>query len=235
MKKLPVIEILIGAFVVPWLKRKQIFRKCIVITLVTIGLVTGIDIWDQSEINRGELISTFIWIIWFIVIAVTCHRVILLDDAELKDFQVFRFSKREWRFLGWTMVLSLLGMVILTLFANLKSLFYIDVNNVFFYKYIWMLPAYYFMSRFSLVLPACALDHSISLRQAWRLTTGNGWRIFVIVVILPIILSLVSDFIFPQTITITNFLNSIFYPLITIIEISALSLSYRFLSDVKSL
>jgi hypothetical protein len=37
--------------------------------------------------------------------------------------------------------------------------------------------ASYVAGRLTLVLPALAVDRRRSLRQAWRLSTGNGWRL----------------------------------------------------------
>jgi hypothetical protein len=50
------------------------------------------------------------------------------------------------------------------------------------------LPAAYLLARLVMLLPAIAIDRKQSIKWAWRLTRGHGWRLILILWGLPTIL-----------------------------------------------
>lgn len=52
------------------------------------------------------------------------------------------------------------------------------------------MPAAYICARFSLLLPAIALDRKSNLAWAWALTKGNGLKLATLLWVLPFVFSL---------------------------------------------
>ena len=76
--------------------------------------------------------------------------------------------------------------------------------------------------------PATAVDRNVDLKWAWRLTKSQGWRLFIVVAILPWIISELVALLYRgdatavETVVLTFIGTALFA-----VEIAALSLSYR--------
>ena len=85
--------------------------------------------------------------------------------------------------------------------------------------------------RWSIMFPSIAVDKPFSFNQGWRITKGNGFRLFIIsiLVILPFYFLVIPiRFIillgeFPGL----ELINSLFFMVTTAVGVSALSASYR--------
>src|SRR5712671_2333716 len=58
------------------------------------------------------------------------------------------------------------------------------------------IPASYVLARLCLVFPATAIDRPVNLKWAWRLTERNGWRLVVVVAVLPWIISYLVELLY---------------------------------------
>ena len=79
-----------------------------------------------------------------------------------------------------------------------------------------------------MVFPATALDRRADWRWAWQLTRNNGWRLFVVVAILPWAISQLLALLYRAEATvIETILLSVTGIALFAVEIAAISLSYR--------
>lgn len=175
------------------------------------------------------------------------HRTFLLNTKT----KIFRWTWREMRYVGWWVLLllfwyfsySMLAVVsfILTALSLLgqsaepSGTFVIEL--VFLISgLLFLLLCFYVISRWSLVLPAAAIDmHNLKLSWSWRLSSLNGWRLTFLIGFLP----LMTEIFF----IISPEIESVFYSLtvicvwvvVFVIEIGLLSRSYDYLSKTKGL
>lgn len=148
------------------------------------------------------------------IILVAWHRVVLLDGDDQRRAIAVRLGRREVRYLmswlalsaaflglfalSWGAVIALGFALLVVLKAALLlakaggSLALGSTDQFFLLAYAALLPAFlpasYFATRLSLVLPALATDRQRSIGRAWSLSAGNGWRLVIaaLFVMLPV-------------------------------------------------
>ena len=103
-------------------------------------------------------------------------------------------------------------------------------------EFVASIPALYLIARLSLVFPATAIDRPASLKWAWRTSRGNGWRLVVVITVLPWLLShlvglLYRDEATAAEIVVLTVLGTALFAL----EIAALSIAYRELTRHEQL
>lgn len=221
--RLDVGKVIVGAFLVPWSQRRE-FARALAFPLVALAVLTLGWYFTAEKLPQ--------WIMWpaclaygilFAIFAVACHRLVLLDPRRVHP----GWSWREVRFLFW-----LVGMYLVYL-AVWLPVWTVLVNLTPGMSPDWtrepaVIPALYFVARLSLVLPAVALDGEVSFKWAWRLTRGNGWRLVVVVGVLPWAISQVLGLLYRadptpvETVALTVIGIALFA-----VEIAALSISYR--------
>ncbi len=180
------------------------------------------------------------------VLAVSCHRIILIGANSLPNRWGVFWSKRELRFFGWVFLLGIpsflaamvwwiaLGQLADWGSTSAAAIMAAPVQNTFYSAVVALVIA-----SVGLVLPAIALDERPSLKAAWKLARGNVLRLAAVLVI-PILLVDVlfimlnwalrdilsitfASPIFPFIALFKGFIGS----LLGVIEIAALSVSYR--------
>jgi hypothetical protein len=180
----------------------------------------------------------------FTVFAVTCHRIVLLGLASRSaDVLTVTWSMRETRFLMWivltygayvavwvacfTVIGMLVGTIALAATKGVPGREVLQAPWLRWISYLVYLPAMYCFSRLSLVLPATAIDRKMNLKEAWRLSEGNGWRLVVIVGVLPWMFSYLLGGIFRENATWPEVVGVMTLLVVTsAFGIVALSLSY---------
>ncbi len=185
------------------------------------------------------------------VLAVSCHRIILIGANSLPNRWGVFWSKRELRFFGWVFLLGipsfLAGMVWMSWVpfiyyrwgsTSAAAILAAPVLKTFYSAGVVAL----IMASVGLVLPATALDERPSLKAAWKLARGNVLRLAAVLVI-PLLLVVVlfnmlnwalrdilsitfASPILPFIALFKGFIGS----LLGVIEIAALSVSYRTLT-----
>ena len=126
------------------------------------------------------------------LIAISCHRLVILGVDSLPSAWGLFWSGRETRFLGWMFLIAFSsGAIVLppyfflievspNLSFDLRALSALVFTVSVFY-------GGYVSARLSIVLPATAIDQRPTLKGSWRLSRSNGWRLGL-VVFLPSIL-----------------------------------------------
>lgn len=170
---------------------------------------------------------------------VGCHRVFLLPKNLVNETSTVRWSYRETKFM-----LCMLGIGILTgiisipfFFAifNIADLeFFTDESNELLWGFIFtisFMPAYYFVSRWSLILPDSAVDNDRTLSWAWNVSSGYSFRLFVLIGALPLTTNFIFGFIvtFLDPSYILSLVQNAIWLIVAVIEICLLSLSYEWI------
>ncbi len=165
--------------------------------------------------------------------AVTCHRIILLDEKH-SGIVIPRLSFRLLRFFGWFILLTIMFGIFVIPFFLLYNFSIIDFIDSTYIKvglyYSATVPALYIFGRLSLLFPAIALDERPVANRSWDATKHNGWRMFVVVGILPIVFPIVQRLVMSEESSVAEDIAlMLLYLFFLIIEVAALSLSYKYL------
>ena len=227
---LPLAEILRESFRMPWARRADFARALAVPALAIVVLQVG---WSIAE----EMPSVVLWAgraayfgLW-VLFAVTCHRVVLLNLHGDELAWVPGWGRRETIFvvaalLAWaTAIVASLAvfLVIALILRNISS----DVSEAASMPITMILSTYVF-ARVAPVLPAAAIDAPVNLPKMWGVTRGNGWRLLVIVGALPWAFSYGVRFLGSDEAGVASVVAvTALTTLLLIVEICALSLSYR--------
>jgi hypothetical protein len=128
-----------------------------------------------------------------ILIAVSCHRIVLLGHHSLPASWGIYWSPRETTFLGRAFVIGLLttippslaGALLIVYMAHVRTM---DWSLPGALSFAVSLPLAYPISRLSLVLPGTAIDDRVTFADSWRMTSGNGWRLALTLLTAPLLL-----------------------------------------------
>jgi hypothetical protein len=136
------------------------------------------------------------------LIAVSCHRLVILGVGDLPSRWGFFWTPRETRFLGWSIKLLIGWLVVVFGVFVLWDRLGGDRILDFFHSVLalgqlplilmiapFILASMYVGARLSLLLAATAIDKDSTPRESWELSRGNGWRL-VAVIFLPSVLFL---------------------------------------------
>jgi len=232
IKPLPVTKIILGAFLIPWQKRVRMLQA-LIFPLTGLAAMAVLSAYVEQRF-------TIVYILIFTVFAVICHRLILLGDDAVPTYGFSKWTRRETRFFGWLLGIylifavaaMLIGAIGLTLIVNL-----IEGFEESFYWIMWILsaPGLYVFARLSLVLPATAIDNRPNLAWSWGLSSNNGWRLVIVVGVLPWLMAMLQWLLLRDNASIVEIVTVALlgYALLAV-EIAALSLSYRELSKNAS-
>jgi len=232
---LDVTKVIFGAFAVPWTNRAA-FARALAIPFAFVALLAVVQALAAEDLPQLALWGMVVLHgLVFVLFAVTCHRLVLLDPLAVAQTPMPRWTRRETRFLlkalaMWALCLGV-GFAFMALFVFAAVPLLEELGPKWFASIlmpIFLLPMFYLVARLSLVLPATALDRKVGLGWAWNLSEGNSWRLFLVVGILPWVISAPSYLIdytdpnVPVTVVVT-----ILGAALLVVEIAALSLAYR--------
>lgn len=230
-KKLPIKSIIELAIWTPISLYKQ-FLKALILPMIILVSLELLEVYVFSDSTGESVIINLVYILVYCYFAIACHRIILLNEKSSGTV----ISKLFWRlirFLGWLLIISFITGLIALPFIIIPHLMFVDFYSSDYSSLIFYLgisPAIFVMAKLSLILPAVAIDEQPQFSWAWNATRNNGWRMFVVVGILPIMFSWMQELISrDDSIWIEDIALSILSFIFLIIEISALSLSFKFL------
>jgi hypothetical protein len=228
--KLPFLNIIAASLFFVWTNRAEFLRA---ISLPTLVLVV---FWAVGT-NYATALESYMWLPYllgyglsFSFLAVTCHRLILVGDADRHRSFKAKPGYRELRFLLWVVVIYAVEAVLEGLSWYLaKDVGGGDIGDVGdWVKQIASIPALYVLARLSLAFPAVAIDRNAGLRWSWTRTRGNGWRIFVVVGLFPWLTDMSIGLVWREEATVLEeTILSVFTFIGLAIEIIALSFVYK--------
>lgn len=96
--------------------------------------------------------------------------------------------------------------------------------------YLVDLPGVYVMSRISILLPATSVDQRHDLTWAWDVTKRNGWRLVLVVSLLPFALRYGPHHLWGYSLLL-DFVISVIGCGLLIVEVAALSLSFQYFAQ----
>ncbi len=156
-------------------------------------IVGGRSGWGAETLQHSpayvvaNILFAVVFFAMYIVFVVRWHRFFLLDDRESVFSEIL--AARNWRFLSYFLLLNLapfLPMLIVVNIGFVASIFGADLPPEGMVTGLWValfifawLPAfvlYFVFFRFSLVLPAVAVDRPIGLGESWHRLRGNTRR-----------------------------------------------------------
>lgn len=231
---LPIGKILMGAFLVPWWNRKAFARAlAIPLMLMVAYSISWYYAYEQLPLFARWL-AYMIYVAFFVLFAVTCHRLVLLDPIAVARRAEPRWTWRESRFFAWVLVFWALYMIVTLSFVMTIGTVVVNIvrEGDFFrwVEYAAKVGAYYVFARICPVFPATAVDRKANLRWAWHQTRGNGWRLFVVVGVLPWLLTFLFDAVYefrdnptPPEILLLSIAGTALFTF----EVAALSMAYR--------
>lgn len=156
------------------------------------GYPTICKLTDEGCSGISQNIAMLLLSFASISIAVAFSRNVILKTQY--DKFTFSFGKKEWKYLGYNLLIILIvavpSLLLVVLASYLSSFFRLDITN---YVFIIPLLVTIVCSRFYLVLPATAVGNkSMDLKTSFALTNGNANKIFwgQILLMLPIALIL---------------------------------------------
>jgi putative Mn2+ efflux pump MntP len=227
-------KVVVGAFLIPWWNRGAFCRALAVPFALVLGLTV---VWQYSAESVSE------WAIWllyipidlaFTLFAVTCHRLVLLEPSVAATTPIPVWTRRETRFfiffvLGWLIPAAVaLGWSAanrLQPAAGANALAWVLLNWL---GFVVVVVAFYLVARCSLVFPATAIDQETSLKWAWHTTRHNGWRLTIVLWLVPAVTSSLTNLLdrLAAGVVAGFVLTAVACATITF-EVAALSLCYR--------
>lgn len=172
-------------------------RKSLFWLLVIAGLANGFLDWIAFvlfENNTGKsFLASAAKVLVYTVLAVRVHRLVLGAENSAQEF--VRWTSRETRFLGWLLVVYCYLVLVFAAPALLMGIVGVmalvprDGWWMTLVAFLAFLPAAYLFVRLSVLLPATAIDQRRTIAWAWALTEGNGWRLVIVLWLVPMLLS----------------------------------------------
>jgi len=230
---LPLADIVEQAFRLAWERRGDFVRALALPALAIMAIRIGS--WLAGDMTGG-----LGWAAWaahgaaWVLFAVACHRLVLLDLRGDDVPRVPGWGRQQTIFAmaavlicASVMVGTMAAMIPVTVVIGSMSqpLFDTIVNP------FGQVLGVYMFARMAPVLPAAAIGGRVNLPEMWRKTKGNGWRLAFVVGVLPWALAYLSNALAgtaPGIATAVAF--TAFSVVLMAVEISALSIAYRFLT-----
>lgn len=252
--KLPVFDLFKDAVFLLWAKR----AKLVPMFLPIVVLLVVMDHFSQAMLNEfvgsiestGEelkalpegggrilfmsVVSGFI----SILLATTVHRFSLQDASQWPSNALRLPKSSDWAYVGRVLLLILIsaGAGLLTMVpavAIVQTFFQVPAEQA---GVLAMIPVImvllYVNGRLSVTLPEIAIGtKGSSLSRAWRMSEGNGFRLVIVALFLPMIAGAPFLLLYQVGNVITDIIASFGVYSITLVSITVLSLSYQFLID----
>jgi len=221
--------------------------------------IVGISLDITAHFLELNTIFTYIYLaletLIYVVIAITCHRLILLGEGSVPKYGLNKWTLRETWFSFWMIVFTyafpyLLIKVMAYLFSSSITLITTNIGFDYLIYFLWALcipltAVFFIVSvRLSLIFPHIALGNlNINIIQwAWQLTKGNTLKLILLIIIMPFVIFspfYLFDLFFKEVekggvpyLMLTLFSTCVSY-FLTIFVISALSISYHWLMQIN--
>lgn len=236
---LPVGKILIGAFAVTWLNRVNLLRG---LGLIALSIILVKVTWQYTYDRIPSSAAVVFWLVSMMLyakFAVICHRLVLLEFGSASKIELpISWSDRETKFVGWLLAVYFLvsiGSILFVMFPFMLFSKYLpeavrtSPNEMLPYAAVFVgIPATYLLARMSPIFPATALDTGKRLAWAWSITRENGFRLAIIVGLLPWLSGYLNFTVLGKQPGLAELLvSNIFNYILITVEITALSLAYR--------
>lgn len=240
--ELPVLDLLKEAIHLLWNKRQVVFAMFlpVIAILALLDLISthyftpdlgaleqGLELGDSLAFGGTQLIFMLVSLLLSVLMATACHRFTLLPPSQWERNALHGFRTGEWRYLSRSVVLGLLCGLLL--FIGLLIAFMVPDGVMPLVVFAVAVGVVYTFSRLAITLPEIALGVFSPLSRAWQLSQGNGGRLMLVMIVVPVALCLPFLLLFVLDSTLINYVATMGIYIATLIAIVLQSLSYRFL------
>jgi len=195
--------------------------------------IVSVLIDELSSLNRFDgWIFPVLSLVASTILAVTTHRLVLLGSNDVPKYGFKAWGRRETLFFAYMVIIEIaifaVAMVpfIVVFFTSISV--EISGGAVFWMPLILGIAiALYISSRFSLVLPATAVDHQLFMSGAWNQSRKHQGSIFLIFGIIPLSLSAPGFILYFLDSLIIEVVVSFLVPIGIVIGIVLLSITYE--------
>ncbi len=219
----------------------EVFRNRIVLLRGTLLPIAGILLVDAfaSTANTpwGRLALSLAVFPLYALLATTVHRVILLGEHSLPSPSGVYWTERETRFTGWLIGIAILFFALSLPVGLITAVFEGrgQVDTSWIAVILSFVLIAYFQGRFSLVLPATAVDHRWDFRESWSRTRGSGMIIAMALVIPAMIMIPVEHILYGTDVEFLVPIADVVWVLVLVpvyvVEIAIISLAYAKLAN----
>ena len=212
------------------------------------------------------LAAMIVFAIVFCMYSVAWHRLYLVPEEQASAGAAYRWGGRQWRFLfnyvKVFLVIIPLFVVAVVVIGGIGAVVGVVaarggeasgtgliVGAVIITQILVWLIVGWFYARFSMLFPSTAADAHMTLREGWRFSKGNGWRLLWIIVFVALPVGIVTwpiNFAVSVLLFETGAISSLTANLLTAligqffgfigiaVGVSALSISYKRLMDAQA-
>lgn len=231
---LPLADIVKQAFRLPWERRADFIRALALPALAIVAIRVG---WWLATDGLGSALSWAAWIahgLAWILFAVACHRLVLLDLRGDRVPKVPGWGRQETIFAlagalicATVMVAGMVALLPIGLVVSIVSGPLWETID----RPVGAVLGTYVFARIAPVLPAAAIGARVNLPEMWRKTRGNGWRLAFVVGVLPWALAYASQaWGGDEPGVALGIITTAVSVALMAVEISALSITYRMLA-----
>ena len=134
-------------------------------------------------------------IYFYFIFTIKCHRLFLLNESHGSFKEALFWDKRNTTFMFTSFALALgIGVILVPIILfTLPMGHSTEDNSDIYFFYIFAIPFGYLFSRLSLVLPAIAIDEQNDFKRAWLISNGNGWKLFFLILVIPLTTSFIFE------------------------------------------
>lgn len=238
-----------GTFAFPW-RHRALFLSAVGLPLAVLAAALVLMLLLQRfMVGAGEIVGALVLLLVVCWVAVRCHRAVLLAGRGLPEGSTpvgtyLRYD--SWLVAGgivWNVVTLVLAMAATSIVLGFEARANIAAGTVgdaapaanphtqSLIDYLALaatVPPMYLLARLSPLLPASAIGRVWTPGTAWKLSRGNGWRLVIIVFLLPQAVSwLVARLWQLDSHVLSTALVYTLFVILTPLEVIALSLSFR--------
>jgi hypothetical protein len=176
------------------------------------------------------IIISLINLMIYTKLAVSIHQSVILKDYSIKN--KIKWGSPEGSFF---LLILFVGIVAIISYLVLTAMIFffipdevmqlIDQKLAVFISAVLYLSLGFLISRIALVFPAAAVGHELSFPDAWQISNHYMYRLFALLVLIPVILSIASNLIYAYLEINPMIIHAVFIP-VTIFEVIILSHCY---------
>jgi hypothetical protein len=190
------------------------------LALVFTAAYMAVNLQDLSDVLAGNdpspegatgsllnLVLLPISFVPYVIFAVAWHRLLLLGPGDAPATLVPSWKGCHWKYLWYGILVTIIvyGLLVVVLipviaiaafsgmgYPGTTGLSWVAITSFLAIAlFICLLP--YLYARWCLAFPAIAVDERFGLRDSWRLSRGQGWRIVAaaVLVVLPFVVALI--------------------------------------------
>ena len=215
------------------IRKKEVIAKALLIPFI---LLLVIDYYEKSFFivsnninnytNFSFLFFVILSLIVSIIVAITIHRILLIEENPVPKWGFFKFGSREIKYLVFSIFIGLLCI------PALIFMFIPMIGIV-----VALIMVLIIISRVSLVFPAIALNENMTILDSWNQTKNFKLITFFSIIIFPTIMSffvgIVYSFVINFLVNVISVHLSILYVIlnlfITVLVVATLSSTYKFI------